>query len=241
MKKAGVINSLPLPPLIVCPTARWGFSKMRFPSLVSGEFVKRINRFVCVVRIKDKEHFAYLRNTGRLSELLKEGTCVYLKEKDKGKYSYELLLAEGEKGVLVCLDSQIAPKLYAEGLPAGELVYEPKVVGGKLDLLVGKELIEVKSVNLVRDGIALFPDAPTQRGSRHIDLLIKAYPKYTPKMVFVIQREDAYAFSPNREMDPIFANKLKVFKSLGHRVVAYNCKVSLEEIKLKEEVEVLWR
>ncbi|ADO44735.1 sugar fermentation stimulation protein [Hydrogenobacter thermophilus TK-6] len=214
---------------------------MRFPSLVSGEFVKRINRFVCVVRIKDKEHFAYLRNTGRLSELLKEGTCVYLKEKDKGKYSYELLLAEGEKGILVCLDSQIAPKLYAEGLPAGELVYEPKVVGGKLDLLVGKELIEVKSVNLVRDGIALFPDAPTQRGSRHIDLLIKAYPKYTPKMVFVIQREDAYAFSPNREMDPIFANKLKVFKSLGHRVVAYNCKVSLEEIKLKEEVEVLWR
>ncbi|SNZ14409.1 DNA/RNA nuclease SfsA [Hydrogenobacter hydrogenophilus] len=212
---------------------------MRFASLVPAKFVRRVNRFLCMVQLGNKETLAYIRNTGRLKELLIEGSPVYLKEKDTGKYKYEVLLTETNRGFLVCLDSQIAPRLYAETLTQQHVIYEPRINGSRLDLLVGRYIIEVKSVNLVKDHTALFPDAPTKRGTKHIHILINAYPKFVPKMVFVVQREDAKVFSPNAETDPVFAQMLKRFAHLGYEVKAYNCFVSLEEIKLKEEIEVI--
>lgn len=212
---------------------------MRFPHLIGAKFVKRLNRFVCSVLIRGKEFPAYIRNTGRLSELLKKGSSVYVKHKSRGKYNYELVLAEYGDGILVCLDAQIAPKLYAEAVYTGSILYEPKIGNSRFDILVGRELIEVKSVNLVRGGVALFPDAPTQRGVKHIELLMRLYPEYIPKLIFVIQREDARVFSPNKDTDPTFAEKLRLFASKGHKIKAYTCTVSLEEIKLKEEIEVM--
>jgi len=212
---------------------------MRFAPLVPAKFVRRLNRFLCVVQLGNKEALAYIRNTGRLKELLIEGSPVYLKEKATGKYKYEVLLTETNRGFLVCLDSQIAPRLYAETLNAHRVIYEPRINGSRLDLLVGRHIIEVKSVNLVKDHTALFPDAPTKRGTKHIRVLINTYPKFVPKMVFVVQREDAKTFSPNAETDPVFAKMLKLFAHLGYEVKAYNCLVSLEEIKLKEEIEVV--
>lgn len=209
---------------------------MRFPKLIEAEFLSRLNRFVCLVKIDSKTFHAYVRNTGRLTELLYRGKRIYLREKGSGKYPYEVLLVLHENK-LVCVDSQLATKVYAESL-GRKVTYEPRILNRRLDLLLDNTLIEVKSVNLVKEGIALFPDAPTERGREHIELLMKVYPEFVPKVVFVVMREDAKVFSPNWDTDPSFSRKLKEFFEAGHEVRAYVCQVSLEDIKLKREIPI---
>ena len=210
---------------------------MRFPKLIEATFIKRLNRFVGLIKLEE-EKTAYIRNTGRLRELLFEGNRVYVKETGEKKHPFEILLASFGS-YLVCIDSHIAPKLYLEytGL---EALFEPRFGKKRFDLLIEGRPVEVKSVNLVKEGIALFPDAPTKRGKEHIEELIKLSTQgYNPLLVFVVQREDAHAFSPNWSVDPEFSRALLEYAKLGLEVKAYRCMVSLEEIKLKEEIPVL--
>ncbi len=219
------------------PPPGGAFLKMKFPPLIEAIFLERLNRFVGRVLVGGKEQRAYIRNTGRLKELLFEGSKVYLKEKQRGLYKYEVLLVE-LKNTLVCIDSHIANRIYAEYLGEG-VVFEPSFGKHRFDLLYGNRVIEVKSVNLVKDGIALFPDAPTERGTRHLRFLMELGDGYVPEVVFVVQREDARAFSPHWEMDEEFSTALKEFALHGYAVKSYLCSVSLEGINLKGEIPVL--
>ena len=219
---------------------------MELGELVEGEFVERVNRFVCRVKVREKETTALLRNTGRLRELLVRGRKVFLREKASGKHRFELLLVEADNKTLVCVDSHLPPRLFAEYLRRNARPYkaevfrfEPKIGGSRFDLLIdGRLLVETKSVNLVRDSVALFPDAPTERGRRHILELIELFPAYEPALIFVIQRPDAELFSPNWETDPEFSEALKRFRDLGFTVKAFLCEVSPREIYIKGEVPV---
>ena len=218
---------------------------MELGDLLEGEFLERLNRFVCRVRIGGREATALLRNTGRLKELLLRGRRVFLREKSSGKHRFEILLVEAER-TLVCVDSQLPPRLLLEHLQnhsrpwkLKDFRLEPRVGGSRFDLLInGRILVETKSVNLVRDSVALFPDAPTGRGRRHVLDLIELSRVYEPAVVFVIQRPDAELFSPNWDMDPEFSKALRSFRERGFTVKAFLCEVSTKEIYIKGEVPV---
>ncbi len=220
---------------------------MTFPPLKEGIFVERVNRFVCSVNLGGSIKMALLRNTGRLRELLVPGAKVYLKERRSGKYDCEVVLVKSEKS-LVCVDSHMAPMILEEyirerGIPwrAESIKREPKVGRSRFDLLLdGKVLVETKSVNLVRDRIALFPDAPTERGKKHVEDLIELSSSFLPAVVFIVQREDAEIFSPNYETDHEFGRILERFHSIGFPVKAYLCRVSLYEIRIWKEIPVVF-
>ena len=219
---------------------------MNLGTLIRAEFIERLNRFVCSVNLRGTQTKVLLRNTGRLAELLKPGAEVFLREKNSGKYSYELVLVR-YNGELVCVDSHLPPKLLVEYLKKTSYPWEMKeckqefsMGGSRFDLLLNnKVLIETKSVNLVRDRVAVFPDAPTKRGLKHIMELSKTYPKYEPAVVFVIQRADADKFSPNWDTDPKFSKALLDFYRQGFKVFAFLCKVSTNDIHISREIPLL--
>ncbi|MFN7065158.1 MAG: DNA/RNA nuclease SfsA [Aquificaceae bacterium] len=209
---------------------------MKFQKLKEARFLKRLNRFVGLIEIEGYKTTAYIRNTGRLKELLFEGNRVYVVDREN-KHPFEILLASFGK-YLVCIDSHIAPRLYLEHIKTKAL-FEPRFGDRRFDLLLDKRPVEVKSVNLVKGDIALFPDAPTKRGREHIEKLIELSKEgYNPLVVFVVQREDCKVFSPNWEVDPQFSKALLSYIKLNLEVKAYRCEVSLEEIKLKDEIPV---
>lgn len=210
---------------------------MKFKALKEAIFIERLNRFVARVGLENGDCTAYIRNTGRLTELLTPGNRVYVTAAS-GKHAYEIVLAQAGEH-FVCIDSHLAPKIYAEGL-SSEVRYEPVFGQHRFDLLIDNRPVEVKSVNLVKDRRALFPDAPTARGRKHIQKLIELSKEgYRPLLIFIVQRPDAELFSPNWGMDRPFSEALLEYINLGLEVRAYRCSVSLEEIKLKDEIPVI--
>ncbi|AAC06428.1 DNA/RNA nuclease SfsA [Aquifex aeolicus] len=210
---------------------------MKLPPLMPAIFVKRLNRFVGKVFLNGKIERALIRNTGRLSELLKFGNTVFVREKEGGKYRYEIILARAEKS-LVCVESHYANKIFEEYIRRNwkfkELKREVKLENERFDFLIDNTLVEVKSVNLVKNGVAMFPDAPTKRGTGHIRTLIKLSDKFKPLLVFVVQRSDFLSFEPNCETDPEFCKAYYEYVSKGFEVLVLKCRVSLEEINVVE-------
>jgi sugar fermentation stimulation protein A len=218
--------------------------------LVEGKFVARLNRFLVKVRL-DGEVECFLPNPGRLEELLVPGAGVILREvKRKRKTGYDLIGVRRDEGV-VSIDSRIPNKLVREALEnqafeefAGYEKIQPEYSFGKskFDFLLtdGEEcLLEVKSCTLVREGVAMFPDAPTGRGRRHVEELIEAKKKgYRACVLFVVQRIDVRRFSPNDTMDPEFGETLRRAAAEGVEVYAYSSEFLGREIKIKERVEV---
>jgi len=224
---------------LFAPPPGGAFLKMKFPELIPAKFLRRLNRFVGEVSIEGKRVFAHIRNTGRLTELLKPGNTVFLKEKHSGKYPFELLLVDMGSS-LVCIDSTITPKLYAEFLNL-PVRFEPKFGEHRFDLMYDNRVVETKSVNLVEDGVALFPDAPTVRGRKHIQKLIELSGQgFEPQLIFVVQREDALAFSPNYKVDKPFSEAVQDFYSRGLTVRAFLCNISLREISISRELKVIF-
>ena len=221
---------------------------MHLGRLLPARFIQRDNRFVCTVEIDGKKEKALLRNTGRLTELLVPERRIYLREKNSGKYRFELLLVETENS-LVCVNSHLPPLLLEEflkreGYPwkAESIKKEVKVGSSRIDLLInGSVLVETKSVNLVKDYTALFPDAPTSRGRKHVRELMNLNHSLKPALVFVIQREDAAHFSPNCDTDPEFSLLVEEFAKRGFPVYAFRCRVEPERIYIEEEVPVKFR
>ncbi|GAB6065457.1 DNA/RNA nuclease SfsA [Aquifex pyrophilus] len=201
-------------------------------------FLRRLNRFVGEIFLKGRIEKALIRNTGRLEELLKFGNAVFVREKKGGKYGYEIILSRAQKS-LVCIESHYAVKLYEEYLREKgikDIKREVKVGKHRFDFLVRNKLVEVKSVNLVKNGVALFPDAPTKRGASHIRELIKLSKRYNPLLVFVVQREDFYRFMPNCERDREFCEAFYEYVERGFPVEIYKCSVGLEEVKIVEKI-----
>ena len=227
---------------------------MKLPHTIEGRFLRRDNRFRVTVEIDGKEVAAHLPNSGRLGELLEPGRPCYLvpQSAEHRRTAYDLLLVE-HAGGLVSVDARLPNRLFAEAVKAGALEpfqgttsVEAEVRHGdsRLDFRLvtpaGICWVEAKSVTLVEDGVALFPDAPTVRGQRHLgDLISLAGEGVRAAAVFIIQRQDATSFSPNEAADPVFAHLLDEAASNGVEVYGFRCAVSRRSMAISAAVPLL--
>jgi len=224
--------------------------------MVTGTFWERPNRFLALVRVNGAIVPCFLPNPGRLHELLVPDVKVTLKEASKGdrKTPYDLIgvWANGQR---ISVDSRVPNQLLLEALRNRELegfsmyrVVKPEWSFGhtRFDFLLtdGKDgvekcLLEAKSCTLVEGGRALFPDAPTERGRRHIlDLMEARREGYRACVLFLVQRTDAQRFCPNDAMDPEFGRALRRAATEGVEVYAYYSEFIGDEITLRGKVEV---
>ncbi len=231
---------------------------IRLPTgLRDARFVERINRFTALIECDGDRALAHVANSGRLSELLHpdNGMLVAPAPAASGrKTAYDLVLVEVD-GVLVSLNARLPGALFQQAVEAGVLAefggysrVEREVVYGesRLDLLLtgpqGSCYVETKSVTLVQDGVALFPDAPTARGSKHLRSLTAARREGTRAAIaFIIQRPDATAFATHAEADPEFSQTLAVAVAHGVEAYAYRCRVDRREIAIAGSVPVITR
>lgn len=232
-----------------------GDDMRRKGNLVEARFLRRPNRFAALVRLSQdgEEAMVHVTDTGRMRELLQEGRRVYLSPADgKGrKTSYDLTLVDMD-GTLVSVDATLPNRLAAEAVERGaipefagfQLARREVTLGeSRLDLLLkGPDrlcYIEAKSVTLVRDGTAFFPDAPTARGRKHLVSLARAVSDgHRAAAVFVVQRADAVSFRPNDDADPAFGQTLREIVGAGVEAYAYRCRITLEEAEIAGPVEV---
>jgi len=218
---------------------------MHFPPLLEAKVVKREKRFRLYVEIDGKPELAHLPNPGRLEEIIYPGARVFLKraESEGRKTKLEAVLGLSDNGVLVSLNASLANSIFLEYLEkvfpnVKNYVREYTFEGSRFDFLLDDRiLVEVKSCTLVRNGLGLFPDAPTLRGTKHIETLLK-WPG-EKALVFVVQREDALKVMPNYEMDRAFGLAMRqAFKKLDY-VKAFTVKVSPAGITFKELIPVV--
>ena len=235
---------------------------MRYENIIKGKFIERPNRFVAVVEVEGEPHRVHVKNTGRCRELLVPGATVYLEDfidrMGSRKMRFSLIGVEkitDEKTLLINMDSQAPNKVVKEALLDGTLplpeMMELKEVKGeftygdsRIDFYVkdsmGKEgLIEVKGVTLENDGVASFPDAPTERGIKHLGELEKAVIEgKNAYALFVIQMKEIDAFTPNDERHKAFGDALRRASSNGVKVLAYDCIVGEDSLIIDKEVKV---
>ncbi|MCQ2551186.1 MAG: DNA/RNA nuclease SfsA [Clostridia bacterium] len=219
---------------------------MKYLKVVKGNFISRPNRFVANVLIDGKEERVHVKNTGRCKELLTEGATVYLEDFDgrmgTRKMRYDLIAVEkGE--LLINMDSQAPNKVAYEFFKdkVDFLKAEVTYLDSRLDLYFEKDgrkgFIEVKGVTLEEDGIARFPDAPTERGVKHIKHLIKAKEEgYDAKILFVVQMKGVKEFTPNDETHRAFGDALRLARKKGVEVLCYDCQVTPDSLQIVQKV-----
>ena len=220
-----------------------------------GRFISRPNRFIAEVEIDGVPLSVHVKNTGRCRELLIPGAAVYLEKGREGrKTPYDLIAVEktcGERVKLINMDSS-APNRVAEEWLAGGLFSKSAKVrsevsfgNSRFDFFVEdgdrKAYIEVKGVTLENSGSTYFPDAPTSRGVKHLKELVAAKKQgYEAVILFVIQMKGARSFAPNRRTDPEFADALAEAVACGVEIFAYDCDVSVKEIKISERIKEIY-
>jgi sugar fermentation stimulation protein A len=221
--------------------------------LTAARFTRRDNRFRVVVEVDGQLNTAHLPNSGRLSELLTPGRELRLAfmPSHRRKTPYDLKLVR-YAGVWVSVDARLPNPLFAEAFNAGllpgfegytRLQAEVRLEDSRIDFLLtgptGRCWVETKSVTLVEDGTARFPDAPTERGRRHLRAMVRAVEHGDrAAAVFVVQRPDAHAFEAHAQADPDFDQVLRQAISAGVRVLACRCHVSETEISLATFIPV---
>ena len=235
---------------------------MQYGKIVAGRFLNRPNRFVAQVELDGQVCTAHVKNTGRCQELLLPGARVYLQDftDDMGtrKLPYALVAAEKERPggtLLVNLDSQAPNRVVGEALREGRLPLpglgelaeiRPELSCGesRLDFFVrdreGREgFLEVKGVTLETDGVASFPDAPTLRGIKHLHTLSAlAREGKNAYVLFVLQMKQMCCFIPNAQRHEDFARALRQAQKAGVAVLAYDCAVTPDSLRLDQPVEV---
>lgn len=228
---------------------------MKLPTpLLAGKFVNRLNRFAISVKLRNGQVVtAHLPNSGRLYEVLKAGNKFWLVHRlnSNRRTEYDAVLAK-DGNALVSVDARLPPKLLLEGIEAGIVSQFGEIVVAKsevpfgshrldLQLVTSSQVwwVETKSVTLVSDGVALFPDAPTVRGREHLHLLGELAQKgELAAVVFVVQREDAEVFAPNESADPEFARILREVAYAGVHVIAYKCAVTFTHLQISQQIPV---
>ncbi len=224
---------------------------MEYKNIVKGIFKNRPNRFIANVIINGKEETVHVKNTGRCKELLIDGVTVILEESNNTnrKTRYSLIsVYKGEK--LINMDSQAPNSVFAEAIVDGKieeigsvdfLKREVKYNNSRFDIYYEKNnkkgFIEVKGVTLEENGVVMFPDAPTERGTKHILELIEAKKEgYEAGIAFVVQMKDVKYFTPNKERDEKFYDALyKAYKE-GVNIYLYDCIVTENSITLDKKV-----
>lgn len=223
---------------------------MKYQDIISGRFISRPNRFIAMVELEGEVIKAHVKNTGRCKELLIPGATVYLEPSDnpnrKTRFS---LIAVDKEGKLVNMDSQAPNKVLEEALQNGPVHGFPKIESlrreytygsSRLDFLINeKVLVEVKGVTLEEKGKTYFPDAPTERGVRHLEELMQGLEQgYEAIVCFIIQMSDVDSFSPNDITHPEFGDTLRKAEKAGVSILAFQCDVTPGEILLADPVPV---
>ncbi|MGB9867403.1 MAG: DNA/RNA nuclease SfsA [Bacillota bacterium] len=235
-------------------------ARLALGQLLPGKVVERQNRFVVEVELSGRVVKAHLADPGRLEELVFPGNVVMVRRgTGERATAYDLVLArfvssqsKNSGSVWVCVDTRLPNRLFQEALRRGALhefrgvkslrqeVYLSENGPSRFDFLVetesGPVVVEVKSVSLCRDGVGLFPDAPTKRGTRHTHELAELSRKGTAAcLVFIAQRADVIRVRPNSELDPEFAAAVHCALLAGVGLYAYRCRVSPNAIELLSE------
>ena len=211
---------------------------MRYDNVIPAVFIDRPNRFIAHADIGGHAETVHVKNTGRYAELLRRGAQVWLSGSDNParKTAYDLITVKKDSGLLVNIDSQAPNAVAREWLDArGYDVVRPEYRYGRsrLDFMMerGAEryLMEVKGCTLERDGIGYFPDAPTERGTKHLRELAKA-DGFRPVLMFVIQMDGITQVRGNRETDPSFCKALEDAEKAGVEVIFLPCHVEPDSI-----------
>ena len=223
---------------------------MRYKSIKKGTFICRPNRFIAEVEVDGEIKICHVKNTGRCKELLIKGVSVILEKSGISTRKTEYDLVAVYKGnELINIDSQAPNKVVGEWLESGRhfdgitaIKPESKYKNSRFDFYIEignrKIYAEVKGVTLERDGVVLFPDAPTERGAKHIKELIDATENgYEAYIFFVVQMKNCKYFTPNTETDPVFAEALRNAVSKNVKVIALNCSVYEDGFDICGEIE----
>lgn len=225
---------------------------MFYKNIAAGKFISRPNRFIANVEIDGEIQVVHVKNTGRCRELLLPGSTVYCEKSDNPnrKTAYDLVAVEKGK-LLINMDSQAPNVAFSEFIHDGSfkdgieyIARERKYKNSRFDFYFkrkGKEYFaEVKGVTLEDEGVVLFPDAPTERGVKHLTELEDAVKNgYGGCVVFVVQLKEAKFFTPNRKTHPEFADKLKEVQKEGVEIFAYTCNVTPSSISLLSQIPVV--
>ena len=223
---------------------------MKYGKMVEGTFLARPNRFIAHIEIDGKTEICHVKNTGRCRELLPPGAKVWCLDADSPtrKTRYDLIAVQkGER--LINMDSQAPNAAAKEWLLAGglgeieNLKAECKHGDSRFDFYFEKDgkpcFLEVKGVTLENDGVCAFPDAPTERGARHIRELTKlAQEGHGAYVLFVIQMEGVKYLHPNDATDKPFGEALRQAEKAGVQILAYDCKINENSMNIHEKVKV---
>ena len=222
---------------------------MTYGTIVEGKFLARPNRFIAHVETSGGVQVCHVKNTGRCRELLVPGATVYLEESPnpnrKTKYD---LIAVKKGALLINMDSQAPNQVAQEYLPRlfpGLTSFKREQTWGssRFDFYVEaageRWFLEVKGVTLEEDRVVLFPDAPTQRGVKHLQELCRCQEEgYRACVLFVVQMKGVDYFTPNRRTHPEFAKALEEAASQGVRLEAVDCLVTPSSLVPDQPVEI---
>lgn len=224
---------------------------MRYDNIHKGKFLSRPNRFIANVEIDGKAEVCHVKNTGRCKELLVEGCTVWLEHSDSESRKTAFDLVAVEKGDrLINMDSQAPNKAVGEWLrekmPFGESfsVYPEKKYGNSrfdfyLESQDRKIFMEVKGCTLEKDGVVLFPDAPTLRGVKHIEELSHCLDEgYESYIMILVQMSDVKYFTPNYDTHPEFGEALEKASRKGVKILCYDCNVTHDSMTVGKPVKV---
>lgn len=226
---------------------------MKYGEIVTAQFIERPNRFIAYVELMGERTKVHVKNTGRCGELLTDHASVYLEKNDSKMRStaYDLVAVD-KGGRLVNMDSMAPNKVVGEWLWSGglyeniSLVRPEKTFGGsRFDFYVEndsgkKAFIEVKGVTLERDGVAAFPDAPSERALKHVEELMEACRQgYEAYLLFIVQMKGVRYLEPNWDTQPAFGEALKRARSAGVRLIAYDCLVRKDGMEMDEPLPVV--
>ena len=208
---------------------------MQYPNIFPAKFISRPNRFIAHVEMDGREEIVHVKNTGRCKELLIPGCTVYLTAPDSPgrKTKYDLVAVIKDNGLLINIDSQAPNKVALEYLQAQnydviipEYTYGDSRIDFYMEKGKKKYLMEVKGCTLERDGIGYFPDAPTERGVKHIHELIKAKKEgYRAILAFVIQMDGIKEVRANVETHPEFGTAWEEARKAGVEIWFLTCHV----------------
>ncbi len=225
---------------------------MKYEHMVKGTFLERPNRFIAYAELLGSRETVHVKNTGRCAELLIPGATIYAQksENPSRKTKWDLICVE-KGGCMVNMDSQVPNTVVKEWVEEGNLYEDIQYVkpettygNSRFDLYIkagGRDIfIEVKGVTLEENQAAKFPDAPSERAIKHLEELIRAVKNgYEAYVFFVIQMKGVRYFTPNTETHPEFAETLKRAKAAGVRILAYDCNVTADSIRLADPVPVV--
>lgn len=227
---------------------------MTYSNVREGRFISRPNRFIAKIELDGREETVHVKNTGRCRELLVPG-CRVIVEKSLSharKTAFDLIAVykerEGKPPLLVNMDSQAPNKAATEWIKGGlfsrdAAVYPEKTYGSsRFDLYIEdcgrKAFVEVKGVTLEQEGVVLFPDAPTERGVKHLrELITAAEQGYEAYILFVVQMQEVSLFRPNRATHPEFADALRAAADAGVRVLAVDCIVTPDSMTIDRFID----